>query len=335
VVLNFEVRSQAVALGWALFAVTLFELGAFRKSLNWRLQSYAIFGVAFLRLLLLNLQASPRDLLLFTLPIALVFYYVYVRLTLILSADSSRHFDSDARNQVAPVLAYLGSATLALFAAHYFHAGPSLIAWAVLTLLFIAIAWLTHQDVFLHHSVILGFLLFLDSLSYEFSALLPPTVPGHEKRVWYISVACAILFACQAFAFPLRARFAAEAEDASDSGVRSSVSRFFRRPEQVYFFLPMILVTFLILQEVSSGRVTIAWGLEAVAAFLFALIVGERGFRLAGLTLLLVCVAKILVLDVWRQQRSDRYITFIILGAALLLVSFLYTRYSETINRYL
>jgi len=91
----------------------------------------------------------------------------------------------------------------------------------------------------------------------------------------------------------------------------------------------------LILQEVSTGRVTIAWGLEAVVAFLFALVVGERSYRLAGLSLLLACVAKILVLDVWRQQRSDRYITFIILGAALLLVSFLYTRYSETINRYL
>ncbi len=34
-------------------------------------------------------------------------------------------------------------------------------------------------------------------------------------------------------------------------------------------------------------------------------------------------------------QRSDRYITLIILGIALLLVSLLYTRYSETLHRYL
>jgi len=50
---------------------------------------------------------------------------------------------------------------------------------------------------------------------------------------------------------------------------------------------------------------------------------------------LLLCVWKILVLDVWRQNLSDRYVTFIILGVALLLVSFLYTRYSEAIKRYL
>jgi uncharacterized membrane protein len=57
--------------------------------------------------------------------------------------------------------------------------------------------------------------------------------------------------------------------------------------------------------------------------------------RVAALALLMVCVGKIVLLDVWQQERSDRYITFIILGAALLFVTFLYTRYSETIRRYL
>jgi len=49
----------------------------------------------------------------------------------------------------------------------------------------------------------------------------------------------------------------------------------------------------------------------------------------------LLCVGKILLLDVWRQEKIDRFVTFIILGASLMLVSFLYTRYSETIRRYL
>ena len=328
--LHYEVRWQAVALAWAFFAAALFEFGVFRKSLNWRSQSYVILAAAFLRLLL-NLHVSQRDLLLYTLPIAFVFYYVYVRLTLIFPEDSTRQFASDAQYQIAPILAYLGSATLVLFSAHYFDAGASLIAWAVLALLFIAIAWFTRQDVFLHHSMILAFLLFLDVFSFEFSGRLYPDAPVYVNRVWYVSIACTFLFACQAFALPLRARFAAGAGSSSDSGI----TPFLRRPEQIYFFLPTLLVTFLILQEVSTGRVTIAWGLEAVAVFLFALLVGERSYRLTGLTLLLVCVAKILLLDVWRQQRSDRYITFIILGAALLLVSFLYTRYSEAINRYL
>jgi len=50
---------------------------------------------------------------------------------------------------------------------------------------------------------------------------------------------------------------------------------------------------------------------------------------------LLICVAKIGLLDAWRLHGSDRYVTLIILGMALLLVSYLYTRYSELIRRYL
>jgi hypothetical protein len=334
-ILHYEVRLAAVALGWAVFGAALFEFGVFGKSLNWRAQGYATLTLALLRLYLLNLDSPPQDLLLYTLPIAFVFYYVYVRLTLL--ADSVRSLTFDLQYQAAPILSYWGSATLGLFTLHYFDRGPSLIAWAVLTLLFVAIAWFARQHVFLHHSVILAFLLFLRAFSYELFA--PWHVIGGQwfaNRVWYVSAACAILFACQVFAFPLRARMAAEDdENASKSGIVPGVSRFLRRPEQIYFFLPMILASFVIVQEVSSGRVTIGWGIEAVIAFLFALVVGERSYRLAGLSLLLTCVAKILVLDVWRQQRSDRYITFIILGAALLLVSFLYTRYSETINRYL
>jgi len=332
--LYFELHAAAVALGWAIFGAALFELGMLRKSRHWRAQSYVVLGLAFLRIWTFNLGAAPRDLLSYTLPVAFVFYYVYVRLTLAARSDADDSFALDQQMQAAPILAYLGSATLVLFARDYFRTGPSLIAWAVLALLFIAVAWLARQDVFLHHSVILAFLLFLQAFAYEFFQRLAISAPWLHDRSWYVAAASAILFACQGFAFPLRARFAEE-QDASETGIVASVSQFLRRPEQVYFFLPMILVTLLILREVSTGRVTIAWGIEGVAMFLFALLVGERSYRLAGLGLLLTCVAKILVLDVWRQQRSDRYITFIILGAALLLVSFLYTRYSETINRYL
>jgi hypothetical protein len=45
--------------------------------------------------------------------------------------------------------------------------------------------------------------------------------------------------------------------------------------------------------------------------------------------------AKILLRDVWRLNPSDRYLTLIVLGAVLLLVSYLYTRYREAIRQYL
>jgi hypothetical protein len=46
-------------------------------------------------------------------------------------------------------------------------------------------------------------------------------------------------------------------------------------------------------------------------------------------------VGKIVVVDVWQLNPRDRYLTFIILGSALLLVSFMYTRHREALRQYL
>jgi uncharacterized membrane protein len=333
----YEVAAHAIALGWALFGLLLFEIGLYWKSLNWRAQAYAAFGLSFLRLAYFNLDFGPRELLLTTLPIAFVFYYAYLRLTRLSESPAfAKDFAFDRQFLAAPALAYLGSATLILFTRSYFHNGWVLVAWAALALLLLGVSWAAQRDVFLHHSVIVAFLVFFRGLSYELMAGAHPNFPGTFDRWVYVAIAAALLFLGMAFAFPLRERFAAtRSRPSSANDLSVNLSDLLLRPEQIYFFLPMILATVLILNEVSEGRVTIGWGLEAVAAFLFALIVGERSFRLAGLGLLLVCVAKIVVLDVWRQERSDRFITFIILGVALLLVSYLYTRYSEAIRRYL
>ena len=108
-----------------------------------------------------------------------------------------------------------------------------------------------------------------------------------------------------------------------------------RYPEQVFFFIPFILLTWLLAVELRHGLVTLGWGVEAVAVFLVALSVGERSYRLSALGLLLLCVLKIAFVDVWGLAPRDRYVTFIALGSALLLVSFLYSKYREVLREYL
>ena len=56
---------------------------------------------------------------------------------------------------------------------------------------------------------------------------------------------------------------------------------------------------------------------------------------ITGIVMLLLCVGKILFVDVWELYGTDRYLTLIGLGTALLLVSALYTRYREAIHKYL
>jgi hypothetical protein len=140
------------------------------------------------------------------------------------------------------------------------------------------------------------------------------------------------LLASLFFAFRLRGRF----------GIPQNLGAWMRplaviasRPEQVEFFVPIILLTCMLALKMRAGMVTVSWGIEGVMIFLLALAVKERSFRLTGLGILLLCVAKVLALDVWGLQPRDRYVTFIIVGAALVLVSFLYSKYRDAIRQYL
>ena len=328
-----EFHEHQVALGWAIFALVLFETGVWRSSRSFRAQGYILLLLSFLRLLIFNFDVAPNQLLVFTLPIAFIFYYVYLRLWRL--GESGDDPITALEAHIGTALSCLGSATLVLFADSYYPGAGRFIAWAVLSLVFLAIAYLTPLELFLVHSVILAFFVSFRTLAYEFQFFRRSDLYGEYITVSYVSAVAAILFCGLGFAFPLRIRFAARAKSSSTGDLRVTVADLLARPEQIYFFLPFGLVTLLILNEVSFGHITIAWGIEAVVSFLFALFVRERSFRLAGLGLLLVCVAKIGLLDVWRLHGSDRYVTLIILGVALLLVSYLYTRYSETIRRYL
>jgi len=108
-----------------------------------------------------------------------------------------------------------------------------------------------------------------------------------------------------------------------------------RRPEQLFFFGPVALATVAIAVKMDPGMVTLAWGVEGVLVILLGIPVGERTYRITGLLLLLLCVGKIVFRDAWHLAERDRYITFIVLGASLTLVSMLYNKFSETIRRLL
>jgi uncharacterized membrane protein len=142
--------------------------------------------------------------------------------------------------------------------------------------------------------------------------------------------AIGILLAALPFAFYLRDRGAI-----GPFSWRNVFLGLSRRPEQLLFYVAIILLTLMLALKMRAGMVTVAWGVEGVLIICLALVVGERSFRLTGLSLLLACVAKIMVRDAWGLAPRDRYITFIILGAALLLVSFLYSKYREALRQLL
>lgn len=330
----YELRPVAVALGWTLLGLALLETGLMRRSAPLRLQAYVAFTASFLRLFFVNLNAagsegviSPRF---YTIaPLALAFYYVYGRLR----HQTGENFAIERRLHAAESHSFMGMLTLAALMRFELDADLVAIGWASLVLVLVAFAWKSGTRLFLHQGLLLGFgVLFRTILHNLYERSYFPAPFGYG-RVLMVAATTALLFLTLPFAFPLR-RLEADAPS-SDKWYRQFLSALDQRPEQVFFFIPFALLTAMLALEVRIGMVTLAWGVEAVAVFLLALRVKERSYRLAGLGLLLVCVGKIILRDVWGLAPRDRYLTFIVLGAALLGVSYLYTRYRDVLRQYL
>ena len=328
----YELRPVSVADAWMVGGLVLFELGLAKNRPSLRLQGYMAIAASFLRIFFVNLNAagnpgeiSPRFLT--VVPLALGFFYAYWRL----QEAISDLLEAECRWKLSSVSCWMGTLTFAALMRFELEADWVAGAWAALTFALLAIAWRSERRVFLHQGLLITVAVLFRTVLHNFYQRSYFPASGWESRWITVGTAVALLLAALPIAFQLRTKN----EESRKTGLVRLVQSMLRRPEQLIFFTAVGLLTALLGLEMRHGMVTLSWGVEGVLVFILALQVGERSFRLTGLGLLLLCVAKILLVDVWRLDPRDRYLTFIVLGAALLLVSFLYTRNREALRQYL
>jgi hypothetical protein len=325
----YELQPLSVADGWAVFGLVLFEYGLLRNTRQFRFQAYLALTAAFGRIFFANLAAAnPGELwgprIYTVLPLTLIFFFVYAQL-----ANDDRDTEDDRRLHFHDLICYL--ATASVVALLYFQfAGDWLVtAWAAVVFILFGAALLLDRSIFLHQGILLTVGTGVRGIMHNLFGASYFTGGDWTGRYFVLGSAVALLLACLPFAFRLRQR-------GKQQTLRFRwLAALARRPEQFMFFVPVLLLTLMLALKMRAGMVTVAWGIEGVLIVLLALAVNERSFRLTGLILLLVCVGKIIVRDAWGLAPRDRYVTFIILGAALLLVSFLYSKYRETIRQFL
>lgn len=344
-------QSSIVALGplWAILGLVLFELGRFTRKGFLRWQGLFLVALAFGRYLLCDLPDSSGNFaqLLGTHPAghfsfsnSLLFEVFVLAAAGYWLAERARL--GDPRSQTEQIAGFvsgcLSTFSIAVWFAFRFPSDWVPVAggehwvtsiWAAMATVFVAIACLIRRRALLAQAVFLAFSAAVRGISLDLSWISFSS--NGESAFWggplfHISIAALVLLAALPFAFQLR-RLQVPAPD--------SFRFLLTRTEQWFFFTPFGLMVLALAAELSSGHITIAWSLMGFAVFLFALAVGERSYRLAGLALLLLSVVKILLMDVWALAPADRYTTLIILGLALLAVSFLYTRFSTVIRKYL
>jgi hypothetical protein len=328
----YELRPVGVADAWVMGGLVLLELGLTRKRLHLRLQAYVALAAGFGHIFFVNLNAggppgeiSPRFYT--VVPIALAFFYAYWRVR-----QSGEELASlEQRFRVGEICCWLGTITVGSLMRFELEADWVAAAWAALAFALLAITWRSGRGVFLYQGLLVGFGVLFRTVLHNFYERSYFPAPLWESRWVTVGVTVALLLAALPVAFQIRRKN----EPSDQRGLARLVQTLGRRPEQFFFFIAIGLLTVLLALEMRHGMVTLSWGLEGVAVFLLALGLGERSFRLTGLGLLLLCVGKILVDDVWRLNLPDRILTFIVLGSALMLVSFLYTKYGEKIRQFL
>ena len=238
----------------------------------------------------------------------------------------------DRRLYFDVLVAYLGTASIVALCYFQFSLEWVVTAWAAVAFALLAASLFLNKPIFLYQGLLLSLSVFFRGIAYNLFGGSYFGEGDWKGDYLIVSSASAILLASLFFAFRLRDHF-------KPAPSASRITRFLqtiaRRPEQVQFFVAVTLVTVMLALKMKTGMITVSWGVEGVLVFLLALLVGERSFRLTGLGLLLLCVGKIMALDVWGLQPRDRYITLIVVGIALTFVSFLYTRYRETIRQFL
>lgn len=324
VLMWYELEAISVALAWCLFGIVLFEIGIHKRLGALRWQAYVAFSSSFLRMFFVNLNAdtqpgelSPRVYSI--LPLAVAFFYVYVRRKEIEPNKYERW--------VLIAHAWMGTITIAALVRFELPTTWVVTGWAALVFVLMAVAYLLKNNIFQQQALLLSLVVLFRASFHNFYTLSPH--PWSESSIAVVWASFA-LFASLYFAFKLRVE-----ESETSKGMRRTWDLVVAHPEQVLFFVPLTMITLLLALDMRSGLITVSWGVEAVAVFVFALWVGERSYRLSGLALLLLSVGKIVVVDVWGLNPRDRYVTLIFIGFALILVSFLYTRFRETIKQYL
>jgi hypothetical protein len=320
-----QLPSLQVADGLALFGLSLFVLGTWKRQTALRLQSYVLVGISFLRACDVNLSAAPQGAwsttrLATMLPVALVCFGVWAWL--------DREPEAREARWAGSALAWMGTTTVTALAFWQTPALWAVVALAALAVLLLASAPAAGKEVFLQQCAAMLCLTVARGLTYNTYGT--DAGAGCQDPFAAAAIACALLLASLPLAFRMRARLAA-------TGLRWEASRRLglQRIEQWVFFAPIALVTLGIAERMQPGLITLAWGIEGLAAVLLGLAAAQRSFRITGLLLLLACVAKIVFRDAWRLSERDRYITFIALGAALMLVSMLYNRYRESVLKLL
>jgi uncharacterized membrane protein len=326
----YALPAPVVTVAWALIGLALIELGFALRAGRLRVQGHSLVILALGRSFIANYTifgatAGVSHRLLTVVPLIALCYYVWDRLR------ATAVEDENARVREAKLgRFYLYAAAVLAAVLLRFELGrtPAVLGWAMLGigLLFCGIRW-GNRDL-RYQSYALAVLTFARAWATNF--YVPESLAGGLDRL----VTGTIVVACF-YASHLISPRSRETPKLSPVPLFRWVQYFDVHARLAFSILGTVLLTILVFYEVSGAWLTVAWGLEGVALLIAGFALRERSLRLIGLLLLAMCILKLFIYDLRALTTLYRILSFAVLGALLLGVSWTYTRFQEQLRRYL
>jgi hypothetical protein len=322
--------ATAVAVAWIALAIVLIETGFATGLLAPRIEGYALAACAFARLFLANFTATGTfgivsERLLTVLPVIVGFYYVAQRLDEEKLRVHLEWFEYVARR------VFLHAGAILIVVLIRFEAGrvAAVIGWSIFAVILLE-AGLRLRDVdFRYESYALAAATFARSWASNF--YIPGSLGGMPERVVTGAIVIGCLYACEMLA-PRSDRLFTPA---NGNRIDQALEYIDVNARTIFSMLASSLLALLLFYEISGRLLTVAWGLQAVALLIAGFAIRERVLRLSGLGLFAVCIIKVFTHDLQHLDALPRILSFIVLGALLISMSFVYTRYREQMRRFL
>jgi Predicted membrane protein (DUF2339) len=322
--------ATAVAVAWAALAVVLIEAGFATGLLAARVEGYAVAACAFARLFLANFTADGSfgfvsERILTVAPVIVAFYYVAQRLDEETLRARLEWFETVVRR----VLLHGGAVLVVVLIR--FEAGrvTAVIGWSIFGVILLEAGLRLREVDFRYESYALAAATFARSWASNF--YIPGSLGGMPERVVTGAIVIGCLYACELLAPRAEGVFT----PTDGNRVENALEYIDVNARTIFSMLASALLALLLFYEISGSLLTVAWGLQAVALLIAGFAIRERVLRLSGLGLFGVCIIKVFAHDLQNLDVLPRIVSFIVLGALLISMSFVYTRYREQMRRFL
>ncbi|MBU1924826.1 MAG: DUF2339 domain-containing protein [Candidatus Omnitrophica bacterium] len=314
---------------WMILGVILLRLGISNNTNYQRLQGFVLGVGSFLRLLMSNMSIDGEIggisyRILSVTPVIMLFYYC----VMLLNDEKIKAILNEAEKKMGIVYHYLifGSIMFLTRAEAPKHVVAA--AWGIIALIYSFIAIRSKKHCYLAISSIAAIAAALRAIFVN--VLQEKYLVGMTGDMFFSSITVGALYAGN-FIY-LTARQIIENVTELKRGL---IRKFLYWPRFVFGLSATILLTTILMVKLSGVMLTIGLGTEGLLLFLFGFGFKDKNWRIYGLIILFGTLLKAFLIDL-RQLSTLHYIlSLIALGAILLFVSFIYTKYKDTIKKFI